>query len=315
MSSRPSIPSAIKREVRQRCGFGCVICGSPIYEYEHMVEWSKTHHHKADELTLLCSQHHAEKTKNLLPAARVKAANDKPFNCAAGVSSPQSLYYDGDYFKLKLGDSVSTFTGLEDGQTFSPFAIDGQPVVSFTNDGGSILLNIEFRDELRNVVLLIHNSELIYSVGLWDVEWAAQTLTIREGSRKIFLELEFVPPNMVSINRGSLHFNGIEIEVGSDFIFCLNNYMFLQNCAVHGFGYGFALGDPAPAVRCGFLISEISRPVLDRESAKSYLKHSLKKVRKEKWEKRLKERNLEPLSTVGKLRSGGAPICYHVYGV
>jgi 5-methylcytosine-specific restriction endonuclease McrA len=85
MTDRPPIPSKIKREVRQRCGFGCVICGSPIYEYEHMVEWCKTHHHRADELTLLCSQHHAEKTKRLLPEEKVKAANNNPYNLARGA--------------------------------------------------------------------------------------------------------------------------------------------------------------------------------------------------------------------------------------
>lgn len=313
MNNRPAIPATIKREVRQRCGFGCVICGSPIYEYEHMVEWSKTHHHKADELTLLCSQHHAEKTKKLLPIAKVKAANDNPFNLSTQFSSPQSLYYDGKDFKLRLGDSVSTFSDLKDGQTFSPFAIDGQPVVSFTNDSGNILLNIEFRDDLGTTILLINNSELVYSVGLWDIEWVGRTLTLREGLRKIFLELVLAPPNMVSINRGSLHYNGIELEIGTDYVFCLNNKTFLSNCAVHGFGFGFALGDPVPAGQCGFVFSNIIRPVADRAAAKKYMKDTIKMMRREREEKRLKESNLQPLSVIGKLRFGGASICYHLY--
>lgn len=29
------IPEAVKRQVRQRDGFGCIICGSAIIEYEH----------------------------------------------------------------------------------------------------------------------------------------------------------------------------------------------------------------------------------------------------------------------------------------
>lgn len=312
MSDRPDIPDAIKREVRQRCGFGCVICGSPIYEYDHMIEWSKTHHHKADELTLLCFQHHGEKKKKLLPAKKVTAANDEPFNIAAGVSSPQSLYYDGSHFKLKLGDSVSTFSGLRNGQTFSPFVIDGQSVVSFTNDEGNILLNIEFRDELGNVILLIDNSELVYSAGMWDVEWVGQTLTIREGLREIVLELELAPPSMVSINRGSLHFNGIEIEIGFDFVFCLNNQGFLRECEVHGVGYGFSLGDPAPSGHCGIVVSGIPRPVADRVAAKQYMRQSLRAMRAEKKERGLKEKKLNPTSMRRQLMSGGAPICYYV---
>ena len=30
------IPADVKRAVRQACGYGCVICGSAIIEYEHV---------------------------------------------------------------------------------------------------------------------------------------------------------------------------------------------------------------------------------------------------------------------------------------
>ncbi|WP_198036130.1 hypothetical protein [Salegentibacter sp. T436] len=64
-----NIPLPIQREVRQRCGFGCVICGLPLYEYEHMEEWAKVKRHDAEEITLLCDRHHREKTAGLLPKA------------------------------------------------------------------------------------------------------------------------------------------------------------------------------------------------------------------------------------------------------
>jgi len=246
MNNRPHIPSDIKRVVRQRCGFGCVICGCPIYEYDHITSWSETHHHKADDLTLLCDKHHTEKTKKLLPYKVVKDANEKPFNYSNGISSPLTLHYSGNEFILHLGDSVSTFSGLKDGQTFAPFAIDGQPVVSFTNHGGNVLLNIDIRNESNEPVFCVNDSELVYSIGVWDIEWVGRTLTIRERLRQIILEIEFSPPNSVSIARGSLHFNGVELEIGKDFVYCLNNGCFLSNCGVHGSGYGFAIGDPKP---------------------------------------------------------------------
>src|SRR5207248_2332597 len=31
----------MKREIRQRCGFGCVLCGRPLYTYEHMEGWAR----------------------------------------------------------------------------------------------------------------------------------------------------------------------------------------------------------------------------------------------------------------------------------
>lgn len=322
MAERPPIPDDIKRIVRQRCGFGCVICGCPIYEYDHMVEWSKTHHHMADELTLLCSKHHAEKTKKLLPDAKVRAANGNPYNLVGGVSAPQSLYYSGSYFKLKLGNSVSTYSGLEDGQTFSPFAIDGHPVVSFTNHAGNIFLNVEIRNEKNETVFRVDNSELTYSVGLWDIEWVGQTLTIRERSRGILLEMEFAPPNSVSINRGSLHFNGVEVKIGSDYIYIMNNRCFMEGCQVQGFGYGFAIGNPVPKGTCGMVFTHVPRPVQDRDAAMRNLRKVIKETRERKKEKlledkerRLRDKNFQPMSVFGKLMLSGSPLSYAFSGV
>ncbi|MGU5889575.1 hypothetical protein, partial [Aeromonas hydrophila] len=81
-----NIPLPIQREVRQRCGFGCVICGMPLYEYEHMEEWANVKRHVAEEITLLCDQHHREKTGGLLPKEVVRDANKNPFNLRKGVS-------------------------------------------------------------------------------------------------------------------------------------------------------------------------------------------------------------------------------------
>lgn len=33
---KDTISSLVKREVRQRCGFGCVNCGNAVYQYEHL---------------------------------------------------------------------------------------------------------------------------------------------------------------------------------------------------------------------------------------------------------------------------------------
>ena len=50
------IPEAIKREVRQRCGFGCVICGFGFYDYEHFdPDFADAKFHDPNGMTLLCS--------------------------------------------------------------------------------------------------------------------------------------------------------------------------------------------------------------------------------------------------------------------
>src|SRR5262245_53494220 len=92
---RPEIPDPVQREVRQRCGFGCVVCGLPFYHYDHMEDWSITQTHDPANVTLLCHKHHGEKTNGLLPLREVKKANDNPHNKRQGVSTPYDLHFTG----------------------------------------------------------------------------------------------------------------------------------------------------------------------------------------------------------------------------
>jgi len=52
-----------KRIVRQRCGFGCVICGLPIYQYDHMYGYTVETADDPTVITLLCARHHERYSK------------------------------------------------------------------------------------------------------------------------------------------------------------------------------------------------------------------------------------------------------------
>ncbi|MEB6138331.1 hypothetical protein, partial [Klebsiella pneumoniae] len=75
----------------------------PLYEYEHMEEWALVHRHVAEEITLLCNQHHREKTNGLLPKERVREANANPFNLRNGVSKPYDLHFSGVNAEVVIG--------------------------------------------------------------------------------------------------------------------------------------------------------------------------------------------------------------------
>lgn len=56
------IPADVRRKVRQRCGFGCVVCGSAIVDYEHFdPEFKDAESHEARGIILLCPTHHRAK--------------------------------------------------------------------------------------------------------------------------------------------------------------------------------------------------------------------------------------------------------------
>ncbi|WP_336704371.1 HNH endonuclease signature motif containing protein [Chryseobacterium indologenes] len=210
---RPAIPKSIEREVRQRCGFGCVICGCPVYDYEHMLEWSVVQRHVASEITLLCPTHHRAKTSKRLSPEMVKKANEKPFNLNKDFSTPDPLYFEGEKAIVNIGDC--TFSTLYNGNETSLIALQilEQPIIKVTIIDGHYLIDAQLYNKNNELLLSIKDSVLEYSLGTWDIYFVGNTLTIREGSRKIFVEIAFESPDTVSIKRGNVYFKSVNVKI------------------------------------------------------------------------------------------------------
>jgi hypothetical protein len=261
-----NIPRPIQREVRQRCGFGCIICGLPLYEYDHMEEWALVQRHVAEEITLLCNQHHREKTAGLLPKETVKEANANPFNLQKSVSKPYTPHFSGKQAEIIIGSNSFTCEDQGYGTIMVPISIDGLPLVGFVLGDGHLLLNLAVFDEYNVLVLQIKDNHLYYSTVPWDIQLVGTTLRIREAHRKILLEVEFKPPNKVTISRGRFLRNGVEVLVRPDSILISNNGMYIRGNHAHNCYGGLILGrheTPMP----GFLaVDNISRYLGDRKT-------------------------------------------------
>lgn len=237
-----NIPLPIQREVRQRCGFGCVICGLPLYEYEHMSEWASVKRHVADEITLLCDQHHREKTGGLLPKEVVSKANLNPFNLRENVSKPYNLHFSGKDAEIEIGGNSFTCEDLGYGTAMVPISVDGTPLIGLIIADGHLLLNLVIFDEYNNPVLHIKNNQLYYSTEPWDIQLVGTKLTIREAHRKILIEINFQPPSKVIISRGRFLRNGVEILVRPENILITNNSCLISACHAHNCHGGLIIG-------------------------------------------------------------------------
>lgn len=278
--NRPPIPEDIKREVRQRCGFGCVLCGLPLYEYEHMLEWSVVKRHVADEITLLCRFHHGEKTNRLLPKEVVVAANKDPWNLRQGVSKPYTLHYSGDSVECIIGDNA--FTTGPGQQTLVPLMIQSEPLVMFDLADGHLLLSLNLYDERGNILLRIYKYELVYSMQPWDVTLVGRTLKLRQAERHINIEIEFAVPNKVHIRKGIFHKGGTEVLVGTDYLYVTNSGSLIGGCSMRGVQNGIVLGNPPQAGGCGIVFAGNVPPVPDRKEARSTFRRMLKEMRESK---------------------------------
>jgi hypothetical protein len=278
------IPLPVQRAVRQRCGFGCVICGLPLYEYEHMLGYENVKQqgrdpHVAGEITLLCDQHHRERTSGLLPVVAVMAADKDPFNLREGVSKPYSLHYSGGSMKTVIGGNVFAVNDHGYGTWSCVIVVDGIPMIGYVLADGHILLTVNFFDEYNRRVLRIDNNRLVYSVSPWDIQLVGRNLVIRERSRMIFLDVTFEVPNCLIINRGRLLCNGVEILIKPEHILITNNAALFSGVTVNNLNFGLVIGDLPPGSGAAMLKADIPRySSVDRAEALRWAKESLEEI-------------------------------------
>lgn len=209
---REPIPSEIKRILRQRCGFGCVLCGSPAYQYEHIEGYGVTGH-DPDAMTLLCVFHHNEKTLKRLPVVAVRRADMKPYNRAKPLGAKHPTYFEGPTLNIDLGSF--RFIGSTEVAETTVIEVDGEPIlkVRFEEDG-IISLDLTIRDADNRPVLIIRRGELRHATTTWDVTFEAQKLIVRRGPGDIIFSIQFMTPDTIIIKRAEIWASGIFIRIG-----------------------------------------------------------------------------------------------------
>jgi trigger factor len=204
-------------------------------------------------ITLLCANHHEEKTKNLLPLDMVLAANESPINIQNGVSAPFAVHYSGEQFGIRIGPS--RFVGL--GDYLCALLLRDEEVIAFRiTDEGQLLLNVNLRDRSGNLALSIVDNEMLYLVDRWDIKYVGKKLTVRQARGDIMFELLFEPPSVISLARANLAYDDVIINISPSVIHVTGPF-------IPAFGYPrerTISGFDTYGVRYGLLL-DCTRPV------------------------------------------------------
>ena len=265
--TRDNIPLPVQRAVRQRCGFGCVVCGLPLYEYDHTLGWANVQRHVAEEITLLCDTHHREKTAVLLTDSQLKEANASPHNLKSGVSKPYALHYEGNQCEIVLGSNRFVATDSGYGTQVIPIAIDSAPILGFVLADGHLLFNLNLFDEYNELVLRIVNNHLAYSTTPWDIQFVGRRLIVRLAARQILVDVQFEPPNRVRIDRARFLRNGVEVIVWPESILVAGKPTQFAGCEWHNVSVGLSVGSRIEGVQVGIDIPSVSRYLGDNTEA------------------------------------------------
>jgi trigger factor len=275
-----NIPLPIQREVRQRCGFGCIICGFPLYEYDHLKSWANVKKHISEEITLLCDKHHREVTSGLLPREKVIEANKSRYNLKVGESKPYTLHFEGNSCSMQIGGNYFTTNYIGQPTESIPLIVDGIPLIGFVLEDGHLLLNLNLFDRFNNIVLKIINNHLFYSINPWDIQLVGKTLIIREKARQFLIRIIFKPPNKIIIDKGKFLSNGVEILIDSDHILVTNNNVLIRGCCATNCHGGLIIG-PTPMPIGGFMsLQNIDRYLGDSKASLAWAKSVKKEFNK-----------------------------------
>jgi hypothetical protein len=258
--ARPPIPEPMMRQIRQRCGFGCIICGMPLYQYHHMLGWAETKQHVAEEITLLCDLHHREVTNRLLPPPDVAAANQNPYNLRVGVSPVYPLHFRGGSCTINVGSNIFALQPGR-GTLTVPLMIDNVPLIGFWILDGHLLLRATIFDECNRLILRIWDNELQYKPVPWDIEFVGTRLILREAARHILVDMEFCPPNHVTVSRARLMLNGVEVLVRPDSVTVASpvRQQVIRGCINLAAGGGIVIGPDRSPVGAVFYEAEYPR--------------------------------------------------------
>ena len=96
----------IARQIRQACGYGCVICGDAIFQYEHIdPEFAEAREHSPEHIAALCGGCHDKITRGFWSKNKVKEARQNPVCKQQGFSHSSLDIAAKGNFIVKIGST------------------------------------------------------------------------------------------------------------------------------------------------------------------------------------------------------------------
>jgi len=204
------IPVDIAREVRRRCGYGCLICRSAFITYDHFdPEFKDATTHDPDGIVGLCGVHHTARGNGQISVKMIREKLAEFSETKIGDFSKYKFELD-NYPEIVIGKTK--ISGVR-----KILEIDGKTILSFSPPecaGAPPLLDAMFYDHKGRLCAEIVQNEWRAYAHNWDVVVAGRTYTVRRSSNKTALKLE-LNEGRITIKYMHLKFNSATVKVDS----------------------------------------------------------------------------------------------------
>lgn len=209
---RRDIPAVIKRTVRQECRFGCIFCGEAIYEYHHIVPFSKVRGHSPRNIALLCGTCHSKVTRNITSEDAVRNKRLDPYRLSHRWPSV-SCDPNADRFLVILGGA----------QFLNPrtvLRVLGRDLLSLRepeSDDGPIRLSAAFFDNCGKKCLIIEDNECMFNPDSWDIETKRNVYMIRRAPQAVALRIRLAPDRL-DVEKLDMRYRGVHLTANKQLL-------------------------------------------------------------------------------------------------
>lgn len=151
-----SIPSDVKAKVREACGFGCVICGTIPYDYDHLeTQFADAEQHDPDDIVLLCQNHHRLKGAGVISPATIKKFRTE--RKALDAETRFKLPIATAPFNVWWGSNIINCNEHD-------IVVDNHPILTFKyteNELEPVLLSGEFRNHRGQIICRVEENSFV----------------------------------------------------------------------------------------------------------------------------------------------------------
>ena len=193
--------------VRRHCGFGCVICGASIVQYDHInPPFADARAHDPLSIALLCAACHDKVTRKFWSHEKVAAALAHP-HCKESGFSWGEFDFGNTPPSLQFGGVTLTNCPV-------PIAIGGKPLFKIEGPeerGGPFRLSGEFYDLRGRSVCAIDQNTWKLRSKAWDVEFVGGRMEVKSQNGPPSLVLVAEPPHSLRVERLNMFVKGREL--------------------------------------------------------------------------------------------------------
>jgi len=162
-------------------------------------------------MALLCGSCHFHVTKGIWSKDKIKNAKKYPYCKKEGYSNFNIDLHESEPIVIKL-------LGTEFVNLNSIIEIDDKVILSIfppEQPHTPPIISAVFFDRNNNEIASINNNEWIGSSEAFDIKTQGNAFSIRSANRKVDLLIIFEPPNIISIERIHLTYNGVTVSGSS----------------------------------------------------------------------------------------------------